>query len=91
MSTNELTSKVKELKELKAMAYELASEITTIEDEIKAHMAASGIEEIICGAYKIRWKKVESVRFDTSAFKKTNVELYNQFSKKTVNKHFTIA
>lgn len=73
------------------MADELAAEITAIEDEIKAHMLASGEEEIICGAYKIRWKKVESTRFDTSTFKKVNAELYNQFSKNTVSKRFTIA
>ena len=36
MSANELTSKVRELKELKAMADELAAEITAIEDAIKA-------------------------------------------------------
>ena len=40
MSANELTSKVRELKELKATADELAAEITAIEDEIKAEMTA---------------------------------------------------
>lgn len=37
MSTNELTSKIRELKELKAMAEEIAAEITTIEDTIKSY------------------------------------------------------
>ena len=32
MSANEMTAKVRELKELKAMAEELAQEITAIED-----------------------------------------------------------
>lgn len=40
MSTNEMTSKIRELKELKAMAEELAAEITAIEDTIKAEMTA---------------------------------------------------
>ncbi len=40
MSMNELTKKVRELKELKAMADELAAEITAIEDDLKAEMTA---------------------------------------------------
>lgn len=64
MSTIELTSKVKELKELKMMAEELAAEITAIEDSIKAEMTARETEELITGEYKIRWKKVVSNRFD---------------------------
>lgn len=40
MSTNEMTSKIRELKELKAMAEDLAAEITAIEDTIKAEMTA---------------------------------------------------
>lgn len=43
MSTNEMTSKIRELKELKAMAEELAAEITAIEDTIKAEMTARNI------------------------------------------------
>lgn len=35
MSKNELTEKVRQLKELKAFADEVAAEITTIEDELK--------------------------------------------------------
>ena len=38
MSTNTLTAKIRELKELKAMQDELEAEITAIEDEIKAFM-----------------------------------------------------
>lgn len=41
MSANEMTAKVRELKELKAMAEELAQEITAIEDAIKAELTRS--------------------------------------------------
>lgn len=91
MSTNELTSKVKELKELKMMAEELAAEITAIEDSIKAEMTARETEELITGEYKIRWKKVVSNRFDTTAFKKTHADLYEQYTKTTETRRFTVA
>ena len=41
MSINEITTKARELKELKRMQEELAAEITAIEDEIKATMGDS--------------------------------------------------
>lgn len=91
MSTIELTSKVKELKELKMMAEELAAEITAIEDSIKAEMTARETDELITGEYKIRWKKVVSNRFDTTAFKKTHADLYEQYTKTTETRRFTVA
>lgn len=91
MSTIELTSKVKELKELKMMAEELAAEITAIEDTIKAEMTARETDELITGEYKIRWKKVVSNRFDTTSFKKTHADLYEQYTKTTETRRFTIA
>ena len=91
MSTIELTSKVKELKELKMMAEELSAEITAIEDVIKAEMTARETDELITGEYKIRWKKVVSNRFDTTSFKKTHADLYEQYTKATETRRFTVA
>ena len=91
MSSVELTSKVRELKELKIMAEELAAEITAIEDAIKAEMTARATDEIIAGEYKIRWKVVTSNRFDTAAFKKTHADLYGQYVRSTETRRFTVA
>ena len=91
MSTHEMTSKVKELKELKVMAEELAAEIAAIEDEIKAEMAARGTDELIVDIFKIRWTKVTSNRFDSTAFKKVCPEMYSKFTKQTETRRFSIA
>ena len=91
MSTSEITSKVRELKELKAMLEEIEAEIATIEDEIKAEMTARNTEEMSVDVYKVRWTKVTSSRFDTSAFKKTHAELYNQYTKQTETRRFCVA
>lgn len=40
MSSNEMDSKIKELRELRRMAEELATEIDSIQDTIKRHMDA---------------------------------------------------
>ena len=91
MSTNEITAKVRELQELKLMADELAAEISTLEDEIKAELTARGTDEMTVDVFKIRWTKVISSRFDTTAFKKAMPELARQFTKQTESRRFSIA
>lgn len=90
MSANEMTAKVRELKELKAMAEELAQEITAIEDAIKAELTARNAEEMTVDVYKIRWTRVTSSRFDTTSFKKAMPELYGQFTKTSESRRFSI-
>ena len=91
MSTNELQAKVKELKELKIMADELAAEISSIEDEIKAVMLQQGKDEIITNEYKIRYRTMTTSRFDTAAFKKNYAELYNAYTRQIQTRRFSIA
>ena len=44
MSTNEIAAKVQELRELRRMAEELAAEIDGLQDAIKQHMDAAGVD-----------------------------------------------
>lgn len=90
MSANEMTKKVRELKELKAMIDELSAEAATIEDEIKAEMTARNVNEMAVDVFKIRYTTVNSTRFDSSAFKKVHGDLYAQFSKQTTSRRFSI-
>lgn len=91
MSVNEITAKVRDLKELKAMAEEIAQEIAAIEDAIKAEMTIRNTEEMNVDVYKIRWAKITSSRFDVSGFKKAMPDMYSQFSKTIESRRFTIA
>lgn len=91
MSINEMTSKVRELKELKRMMEELEAEMTSIEDEIKAEMATRGADELVAGEYKVRWTVVNSNRFDTTAFKKAMPDLAAAYTKITTTRRFSIA
>ena len=86
-----MKSKIRELKELKALAEELAAEISSIEDEIKAAMTAQGVDEMTVDVYKVRWKPVTTCRFDSKAFKERYCELYEAFTRSTTTRRFTIA
>ncbi|MBQ7783042.1 MAG: hypothetical protein IJ368_03650 [Oscillospiraceae bacterium] len=91
MSTTEITSKVENIKTLQAMIDELTAEMEAAKDEIKAHMTAQGVEEMTVSCFKVRYKDVTSSRFDSTAFKKTHADLYEQYSKQTTSKRFSIA
>lgn len=53
MSSKEISSKVKELQELKRMQAELADEVAALEDAIKAHMDAAGMDTLTTADAKI--------------------------------------
>jgi len=90
MTAQELTKTVRELKELKVMAVELSAEITTLEDTLKAEMTARNTDELTIDVFKVRWTTVISSRFDSTAFKATHANLYQQFTKPVETKRFSI-
>ena len=91
MSVIELNGKVKELRELRRMADELAAEIEALQDAIKAEMTAQDTDEISGNDWRITWKPVTSARFDSKAFKDTHSELYQQYTRETTSRRFVVA
>lgn len=89
MTTQEIVSKVKELRELQALIEEAQAEAETIKGAIKANMGGSDV--LLAGEYKIKWKAVESRRLDTAALSKALPELAAQFTKTTTVRRFCIA
>lgn len=76
-----LESKLEELKELKEEK----------ENQIKAVLEKAGLEELQVVAFTIRFTNVVRNNFNTSAFKKKYLELYNSFIKQTNYWKFTIS
>lgn len=91
MSINEMESKVKELRELRRMAEELAAEIDSIQDSIKQHMDAEGVDTITGTDWKVTYKAVTSSRLDTTALKKALPDLAQQFTKTSTSRRFCMA
>ena len=91
MSTIEMETRVKELRELRRMAAELEAEIEALQDGIKAEMTARNTEEVSGSDWRITWKPVTSARFDSKAFKSTHAELYRQYTKETTSRRFVVA
>ena len=91
MSKKKLQEKVQELVSLREMAAELADEISTLEDEIKADMDRQGVDTLEAGKHTIRWAVVKSSRFDSRAFRETYPTIYDQYTKSTEVRRFTVA
>lgn len=91
MSVHEMDSKIKELRELRRMADELAAEIEAIQDSIKQEMTAREVDELSGSDWKVTWKLVKSRRFNSIAFKKTHADLYDQYCSETATRRFTVA
>lgn len=89
MSTNELTAKIKELRELQALIDEAQAEAETIKDAIKAHMGDQ--EELRAGEYKITWKSVTTARLDSKALKAALPEVALRFTRETTSRRFVVA
>lgn len=91
MTTLEMDSKVRELRELRRMADELAAEMNTIQDELKAQMTVANTYEYIGMDWRITWNPVTSSRLDTAALKKALPDLAAQFTRQTTARRFCIA
>lgn len=91
MSIDVMNAKVKELRELRRMADELAEEIESLQDEIKAEMTAREVDTLTGLDWKISWKAVKSSRLDGKALKAALPDVAAQFTKETTSRRFVLA
>ena len=91
MSVIELNGKVKELRELRRMAEEIAAEIEALQDAIKAEMTTRNTEEISGTDWSITWKSVKSSRLDTTALRKAMPDVAAAFTRESMTRRFVVA
>lgn len=88
MNTNELIKKIEELKELEALIREAEAEVESLKDEIKNEM--QNREEMNVGRYIVRYKVVETNRFDSKKFKDACPDVYKMYVNQTASCRFSI-
>ena len=81
---------IKELAEYSKMADELEKQIDELKEECKSYMTDNQLDEILTeNGEHVIWKKVISMKFDSTAFKKSEWgELYREFSKPSETRPF---
>ena len=90
-SSMNMNERVRELRELRQMANELAAEIEAIESEVKAEMSARNVDTLTGTDWRIAWKSVTSSRLDTAALKRELPELAERFTRQTTVRRFVVA
>ncbi len=89
MSNHELTTKIRELREMLQLIEEAQAIAETIKDELKTYMGDR--EELRAGEYKLTYKAVTSQRIDTAALKKQLPEVAALYTKTTTARRFCVA
>lgn len=91
VTTKNLEDEIKSIRALEAKIAELDELKKEKETLIKSVLDEAGIEELQIGAFTVRFTNVVRNNFNTTAFKKKYLELYNAFIKQTNYRKFTIA
>ena len=89
MSTTELESKCRELRQLQALIAAAEEEAESIKDAIKAFMGDS--EAVRAGEYMVTWKSVKTARIDTRALSVALPDVAKAFTRETTARRLCVA
>ena len=88
--TSDLETEIKDIRALEAQIQELDELRKEKETLVKKVLDEAGVEEMKIGAFTVRFTNIVRNNFNTSAFKKKYLELYNSFIKQSSYRKFSI-
>ena len=88
MSTKDIESKCRQLRELQALIDEAQAEAEAVKDELKRAMGDE--TEMRVGEYRITWKPVTSVKLDVRALRASLPDVAARFSRESVTRRFCV-
>lgn len=88
--TANLENEIKDIRALEAKINELDELKKEKEALIKSVLDTAGVEEMKIGAFTVRFTNIVRNNFNTTAFKKKYLELYNAFIKQSNYRKFSI-
>lgn len=90
MSTNELHSIIKELKEFKLLKEEAEARIAELENAIKSEMKAQDTAKMVVGEYKCSLAMITANRVDSKALQENRPDIYSLFCKSSTYERLTV-
>lgn len=88
--TSNLENEIRDIRALEAKINELEEMKKEKEALVKSVLDETGLEEMQIGAFTVRFQNIVRNNFNTTAFKKKYLELYNAFIKQSNYRKFTI-
>ena len=62
-----------------------------LREQLKEEMVRQNVEELIAGAYILRYTPIISNRFDSTTFKRLYADLYKDFTKPVSSRRFSVS
>lgn len=90
MTGSELKAALKRLKKARARMDEAKAEYDAVQEALKAHMVAEGLEELEAYGFQLSYKTVVSSKLDVKAIKKEMPELCARYSRVSSALRFTV-
>jgi len=91
MTDRTLREKAKSLAELNAQINALEKQAAKLKADITEEMETRSADELKIGNFLARWKPITSLRFDTKLFKEAHETLYEQYTKVSESRRFTLS
>ena len=79
---------MKELAQYIRLQEEITETVEGLKDQIKAYMKENGLETLASDEHKATFKAVSSSRIDTTALKRENPAIAEQYSKTIISNRF---
>ena len=90
MSDADVLWRMELIRTLENQQKELADQIESLKDEVKAEMTLRDVDELPIGILRAVWKVQEPRIFDTQAFKADYADLYEQYRRPSPRRPFSV-
>ena len=91
MSKNEMINMIETMNNYDDLAAKAKAKADAIRETIKEEMIRQDTEELVAGAYIVRFTSVISNRFDSTTFKRLYADLYRDFTKQVSSRRFSVS
>ena len=91
MSKNEMINMIETMNNYDDLAAKAKAKADALREAIKEEMIRQDVEELIAGAYIVRFTNVISNRFDSTTFKRLYGDLYKDFTKPVSSRRFSVS
>ena len=91
MSKNEMVAMIEAMNNYDELAAKVKAKADALREMLKEEMVRQNVEELIAGAYILRYTPVISNRFDSANFKRLYAELYKDFTKPVSSRRFSVS
>lgn len=91
MSKNEMVAMIEAMNNYDELASKVKAKADALREQLKEEMVRQNVEELIAGAYILRYTPIISNRFDSTTFKRLYADLYKDFTKPVSSRRFSVS